>query len=848
MSSSQPKPILHLVPHTHWEGAVFKTREQYLDMGLSIILRNLALLEAYPHYRFTLDQVCYIKPFLERYPEAVTSFRRFVAEGRLAIVGATDTMLDVNMPGGESFVRQVLLGKAYFREALGVDVQSSWQLDTFGHHAQMPQLLKLAGFRSFWFFRGVPSWETPAEFLWEGLDGTRLPAFWLPHGYALSYGSPNTLPEFAEFMRGRYALLDAFGRGDHRVALGGADVCLPEEHLPELVERFNALPDMPCELRLATPTEYEDAVLGDGWPVLRCELNPVFQGIYSSRIELKQWTRELEGLLTTVEKLGALLAGLGIATSDDNVWRAWEPMLFNQAHDLMSGVMTDQVWDDSVRGFDFSRRLAEQEFENRLARYSAEVNTLGEGLALLVFNGLGWARTDAVIAVVGFADAGVTGIRLCAPDGTSVPVQVLRAERRADGTLVEAEIAFIAREVPALGHAVYRVVPQRQRAAAGDDLATGTAPGILENEYLRVEVDPQTGAIKSVFAKDGGWQALREPGNIVVQEADHGDLWEPYRPLDGGSRIAMTTPHPIAPRGQAVYSDEQSGTPGACVNGPVLQELSVAHPFGERSQFQTRVRLYAGLRRVEIHTEIVNHDEFVRYRAVFPTTVAAGQVVHEIPFGASTRPEGIEFPAQNWADWGDGQHGVALLNRGLPGNATAAGALVLSLCRSTRIVAYGFGGGYEPGMSSDTGLERGKRLAFDYALAPHAGDWRAAGVARDGQEFNQPLSARTVAAHPGRLPSRWGLLEIEPRNLVLSALKPGQHGTVVLRLYEATGQATTLRLRLPAGVQRVDEVNLIEDPLGPVAIDAERVQLELRAFEVKTLRLTFAPTACRCCG
>jgi hypothetical protein len=64
-----------------------------------------------------LDQVCYVKPFLERYPEQEGAFRRFVEEGRLAIVGGTDVMADVNMPGGESFVRQVLYGKGYFREA-----------------------------------------------------------------------------------------------------------------------------------------------------------------------------------------------------------------------------------------------------------------------------------------------------------------------------------------------------------------------------------------------------------------------------------------------------------------------------------------------------------------------------------------------------------------------------------------------------------------------------------------------------------------------------------------------------------------------------------------------------------
>ncbi len=169
------KDVLFFVPHTHWEGAVFQTREGYLDMGLPNILRALKLLKAYPSYRFVLDQACYVKPFLERYPEEEAAFRKFVAEGRLAIVGGTDVMPDVNMPSGESFVRQILYGKGYFRRKLGVDVTVGWQVDTFGHHAQMPQLMRLAGFRSFWFSRGVASPNTPADMIWKGSTARGFP-------------------------------------------------------------------------------------------------------------------------------------------------------------------------------------------------------------------------------------------------------------------------------------------------------------------------------------------------------------------------------------------------------------------------------------------------------------------------------------------------------------------------------------------------------------------------------------------------------------------------------------------------------------------------------------------------
>src|SRR5438477_4273392 len=96
---TKTKQVLYYIPHTHWEGAVFKTREGYLEMGLPNILKALRLLKTYPDYKFTLDQVAYIKPFLERYPEEEAAFRRFIAEGRLEIVGGMDVMPDDVKPG-----------------------------------------------------------------------------------------------------------------------------------------------------------------------------------------------------------------------------------------------------------------------------------------------------------------------------------------------------------------------------------------------------------------------------------------------------------------------------------------------------------------------------------------------------------------------------------------------------------------------------------------------------------------------------------------------------------------------------------------------------------------------------
>ena len=150
-------------------------------------------------------------------------------------------MLDVGIPSGESWVRQVLYGKGYFKQALNVDVTTGWAVDTFGHDAQMPQLLKLAGFKSYWFQRGVRATRiTPSEFLWQGVDGSKIPAFWLPLGYGLFYPAPKIFMSstlLAKLVEWLWEIIPSFS---DRVALAGADVIAPERSLPEMVKAFNA--------------------------------------------------------------------------------------------------------------------------------------------------------------------------------------------------------------------------------------------------------------------------------------------------------------------------------------------------------------------------------------------------------------------------------------------------------------------------------------------------------------------------------------------------------------------------------------------------------------------------------
>lgn len=512
------KDRLFIVPHTHYDAVVFKTRVEYLEIGLPIILQALQCLKDDSRYRFVLDQVCYIRPFLERYPEEEATFREMVAQGRLQITCGMDTMADVNIPSGESFIRQVLYGKRYIREKSGIEVDVGWALDTFGHHPQMPQLLRKAGFDCYFFSRGVPSPRTPSEFYWQGIDGSQVLCLWLPFSYIVLYGSPKNLPEFVEFIHSRYERLKPFAVTPNILGLSGVDLGEPEPHITALVEEFNCNVSAPFDLLVATPDEYLAALreaLGEGQQleVLRGDFNPIFQGCYSSRIEDKQWNRELERMLTTLEKCDAIAAWLGLPIDSSGLGRAWEPVLFNQFHDCICGVQVDKVFEDTMRSYYFSKRLATDLLDTRLDSITGKINTKGEGIPLIVFNTLGWSRLDVAEVEVAFTQTGILHPVILDPEGQPVPVQVVEAKRHADGGLKQAKIVFVARDVPAMGYAVYRVIPgtgqtlsstisagsSEQNAfsvANSPDMANDRS--FISNEFCRLEFDVCTGALVSL--------------------------------------------------------------------------------------------------------------------------------------------------------------------------------------------------------------------------------------------------------------------------------------------------------------------------------------------------------------
>ncbi len=848
-----------ILPHSHYDAEVFMVEKETLETGYANIIGALALLRARPEFKFTLDQTCLIEPFLSAYPEERAFFQQMIAEGRLEIVGGMYIMPDVNIPSGESFIRQVLVARRYCERELGVDVRCGWTIDTFGHHPQIPQLMLKCGFDHNTFQRLMKR-GSPSEFYWQGLDGSRLFCHWMPASYAAFSFAPGNLPEFRQFAAQRFQRLEEHAVTAHLIAPAGADLMPVEPQLVEMVRAYNRSQEE-YELVFATPAEVF-AVLKecDGIPTITGDLNPVFQGCYSARIDIKQWNRKLENRLVEAEIFAALARRLGAPAQAERLERAWRGVLFNQFHDIICGSHIDPVFEHTMDRFKVSQAAAEDSLAESLQAIAGKIDlqapgpSAGKSIPLVVFNSLGWERSDVVECDVAFSEPGALALAVCDSSGRQSPCDLLRAERYPDGSLKRARILFIAHQVPACGYAVYRVVPAEEQKAAEEIRTSHPLGGLLrfeldqgwmENEFYRLEFDLWTGLITSLVLKDGAWEVLdgdRRMGNAIVKEQDSGNFWQYNGPCKGDAFYPMEGRYPLPDfqSNQADFAHAYLGD-GNIRQGNVMAEFNISHPYGS-GQFATRVRLYAGLPRIDIRTTLVNNDERVRYRAAFPTGIRDGKITYEIPFGTIERPEG-EYPAQNWIDYSGDEYGITLLNQGLPGNNVVDGVMLLSLMKCTAL--EGGYGDMKLGPVTVQGFEKGKTHVFDYALVPHKGGWQEAAAYRRGAEFNRPLIVWKPGGRPGMvngsLPEKLSFLKISGETIVLSAVKETPHGMIV-RFYEAAGKRVEdASLETAWPVSAAYWTNLIEKDEQPIPLGGEtrRIPFAIRPFEIKTIRLVF---------
>lgn len=799
----------HLVAHSHIDMNWLWTWGETKD----VIRRDFAtmdgLMERYPDFRFSHSQASTYKAMQEEHPALLERVRRRITQGAWEVTASTWVEGDMNLASGESLVRQLLLTRPYIEHTLGVRPRICWEPDTFGHCATLPQLLQQAGIDSYYFCRAG---QGQPLFWWEGIDGSRVLAFNDPLGYN-GVITPDAVEVPAEDLSRRYGLrrgLYLYGVGDHG---GGATA--------RDIERGRALDGTPLlpRAQMSSLAAFYDAVRAPGAkvPIIRGELNTTFEGCYTTHGDIKMLNRRNENALLSTEAIAALaktLAGAPypIKALTDN----WRTVLFHQFHDIICGCAIGATYRESAGRLVPALESTNQLCREAIARLTDRVDTRGgPGPCVVVWNPLAWARSDVVRV-----DASTFGTH-DSPGGVPASLvddagNVLPTQR------VGSEVLFVARDVPALGCRVYRPTTH----AASSDLVA--EEGTLTNAMLRFHVHPSSGAIDSLVDLQSGrtvdtmstWRGVERKQNAGLLNR---------------LQICWEQPHPMSAWNIGDITRVDNLLSGAAVqlaeSGPVRGSITVSHKV-LHSTITQRYLLYAGLRRVDVETELDWHErggkdvDAPMLRATFKPMLGPSVSTFEVPFAGLERPAtGDEVPAQRWADVSDGAYGVSLLNNGKYGHQAHGSTLSLTLVRAA----------YEPDNQPDKGTQ-----SFAYALYPHPGNWRQAGTDRRAAEFNQPLLACATGAHGGPIKPGCSTLTCEPANVMVTALKRSEteDHALIVRLVEMHGMYSQARLQWAWDVERVQEVNILEEPQRDVPASAHGCEVTLHKHKIVTLKLT----------
>jgi alpha-mannosidase len=327
----------------------------------------------------------------------------------------------------------------------------------------------------------------------------------------------------------------------------------------------------------------------------------------------------------------------------------------------------------------------------------------------------------------------------------------------------------------------------------------------LENEHLRAELAPD-GTVLSVLHKETGRETLAAPGNRLELYEDRPvqfDAWD------------IDPAHLRTRRSAPPFESSEVVT-----NSPLRAEVAFERP-GHRQV----IRLDAGSRRLEFHAAVDWRERHTLLKACFPLAVTAPNATYEMPFGYAERPTHYstswdraryEVPGHRFADLSEHGFGAALLTDSKYGYSCLGSDLRVSLLRSPT----------SPDPEADQGAHE-----FAYALLPHAGGWRQAGVLAEAVRFNAPL--RWTDAPAGSFAS------VDDPSLVLDTIKRAEDSdALVLRLYEAHGGRGTARLRLGVPFASARLANALEDDGDPLELDGEEIVLPYLPHQLLTVKVS----------
>lgn len=833
---------INAVGNSHIDMAWLWPETETVEVVRNTFSTALELMREYPEFKFTASAAQAYTWMEEKYPAIFSEIKQRVKEGRWEVIGGMWVEPDLNMPDGESLVRQIFYGKRYFKDKFGVDIDIGWNPDSFGYNWQLPQIYKRAGIDYFVTQKLLWAHEFTTFpyrlFYWQAPDGSKLLTYF-PSDYAnqidpvkMARDSAVYGPAMWKYDNGKNVAPDGglkmmylYGVGDH----GGGptrndlDTALrwqkPDVVYPHL--RFSTAASFFADLR---KTESELKL-----PTWNGELYFQYhRGVQTTQSETKRGNRKNEVLILNAEKLASIDTLFGGKYSQATFDSSWQKILFNQFHDILPGSGIGINYVDAARKYAETSRMSNDTIHKRLGDIASRVKS--DAVGVLVFNPLSWSRTDIVEFEAQLSQP-AKGVSATSSDGKPMQAEVVSSDPQTG----HVHLRVLAENVPATGYKLIKLGPQSSSQEAKSSLVA--AAEALENEFVRLKVDAKTGCITSLYDKrsktevlspavqsEGAPQNLPDGkpcGNLLQAFVDKPKQWDAWN-VDADFVKQHT---------DLLQADEVK----LVENTPLRAVIRVRHKW-QNSEFVQDITMYPGVPRVDVHMQAEWHERHILLKVAFPVNVKSDKATFEIPYGTVERPTTrntpaeqaqFEVPALRWGDLSDATHGLSLLNDSKYGYDARDNVLRLSLLRAPEW----------PDPNADQGHHE-----FTYSLYPHAGTWRAAMTVRQGYELNYPLMAHTTTQHAGTLPAELSFFGTQENNVVITAVKKAaDDDALIVRFYEWAGKSGDVHLTLPQPASAAWATNLMEQPEGTLSLSSAGtgVVVPTGAYEIKTVKLQF---------
>lgn len=795
---------VNAVGHTHidvaWLWRLKHTREKAIR-SFSTVLR---LMEEFDDYIFLQTQPQLYKYVQNDYPDLYEKIKKRAAEGRWETDGGMWVEADCNISSGEALVRQLVHGISFLKEEFDHECEYLWLPDVFGYSWALPQILTLAGIKT--FVTTKISWNQyntiPNDlFMWRGIDGTEILTYFITTpevGHAIdsrfsTYNgmlSPRSVlgswQKFKDKAISNETLI-SYGFGD-----GGGGV---NRNMLKMRRAMDKLPGLP-NVKMSTARDFlrrthknveqtqQYVHTWDGELYLEYH-----RGTYTSQAENKRYNRKLENDIAAVE----WLSSLHYLNSGDypraGLHDAWECVLLHQFHDIIPGSSINEVYADSSKAY---AKTAADVAGYEQAALAGLVTPRDNAFTLYHYGS--FARRDTVLLPV-------TG-EVVFQDDDGI---VLPAQKTADGWLVTVDL-------PALSMRTVTFV-------SGESCGVVTAftanmdSGTVESPLYLIAWD-QNGNLSRIYDKANSREVLAGTANVLEVYEDkplHYDNWD----ID----IFYTE--------KREYCVSQEA-PQLVENGPERCVIRFSHSYN-KSVFTRDMILYRDSPRIDFvaHADWAEKDRLLK--VAFPVDIRSTKATYDIQFGHVERPTHwntswdwarFEVVGHKWADISETGYGVSLLNDCKYGYSVKDNTLRLTLLKSTKY--------------PDTEMDMGEHC-FTYALLPHTGGVNDGGVVEQGTSLNLPVKVISGAVKE----KNKKLVKLSSGTIQIDAVKKAEkEDCLILRIHECKGARETVAISSDYPLSAYAECNLLEESISD-DVKENLIQTVIKPFEIKTFKLWF---------